>query len=170
MAICGGHGVGPHPSAQGLILAQRRITKEVIVAECSQAESQLHLTSCAYEPSHKSELMLRLSKGDHCLTPHPLLVLATRTGRLFAVISACSRWEGNWRLSHLAWPSVQRPRRPRARGPSFPRARAETGSSALRPCATAVALDAGIASALRCSEKAVPLATCNKLGLFQASR
>ena len=109
---------GPHPSAQRLILAQQRITKEVIVAECSQAESQLHLTSCAYEPSHKSELMLHLSKGDHCLTPHPLLVLATRTGRLFAVISACSRWEGNWSVSHLAWPSVQRPRRPRARGPS----------------------------------------------------
>lgn len=139
------------------------------MAECSQAEPRLHSTSCAYEPNHKSETMLHLIRGDHCLPPHPLLVLATRAACLFAVVSARGRLDSGWRLSGLAWPSVPRATKPQGRWP-IPRGRAETGSSALHPCATAVASRAGVAPALGCSEKAVPLATCNKLGFFQASR
>ena len=78
-----------------------------------QAESRLRSTSCAYEPSHKSELMLHLSKGDHCLTHHPFPALATCTFHLFAVISACGRRESDGRLSHMVWPSVQGPQSPR---------------------------------------------------------
>lgn len=140
------------------------------MAERSQAEPRLHSTSCAYEPSHKSETMLHLIRGDRCLTPHPLPVLATRAVCLFAVISARGRWDSGWRLSGLAWPSVPRATKPQGWWP-VPRGGAETGSSALHPCATAVASHAaGVAPALGCSEKAVPLATCNKLGFFQASR
>lgn len=51
----------------------------------------------------------------------------------------------------------------------FPRACAETGRSAIEPHTVAVALHASTASMLGCSDKAVLLATCNKLGLFQAS-
>lgn len=52
---------------------------------------------------------------------------------------------------------------------SFPKAHAEPGSSAFCPHAMAIAWHAGVASALGCSEKEVPLGMCNKLGPFQAS-
>lgn len=95
---------GLHPSAQGLILAQQRIMKEVIVAESSQQSLSCIQPAVLMNTAinHKPEPMLHLSEGDHCLTPHPLLVLATCALHQSAVISECRRWESNWRICHLA--------------------------------------------------------------------
>lgn len=107
-----------HTPQHKLILAQRRITKKVIVPEHSKSVSQLHSTSCAYELRHKTKMMLHLSKADHWLTSHPLLELAAHAVHLFAVISVCGGWETSWRHSCLVWPLVQCPWSPGAHGPS----------------------------------------------------
>lgn len=70
--------------------------------------SQLHLASCAYEPGRNSELMLHLSKGNHWLTLHPLLLLEAPAVSLFAVILrvAGGRATTVLRLSCSAKPEV----------------------------------------------------------------
>lgn len=134
-------GIWSAPLPQGLILAQWRIQEEAIVTECSQAESRLHSTSCAYDH-------LSISKADYCLLPVTFQCWQPMPGT-----HALSFLRTAGALSHLARPSARWPQGPAA-----------------RPGAALLSALAGVAATLGCSEKTAPSVTCDKLGIFQASR
>lgn len=123
-----------------------------------QTLSQLHLASCAYEPGHKSELMLHLSKGDHWLTPHPLLLEAPAVS-LFAVIlrvaggratTECSDSLAQQSLTSYVCKAVE------------PAAHPCSSAAAASPCAMAH-LCTGMGG------ESCSFVTCIKMGLFQMS-
>lgn len=65
------------------------------MAEHLQTLYQLHSAHSACETGCSSELLLHLSKGDHCLIPHPIFLSVAPAVSLFVVLLS------DWRTFRL---------------------------------------------------------------------